>query len=37
MLTVWLAVSALRAGRDPAFAWGGIALAAAAFAIVVIA
>jgi hypothetical protein len=36
VLTAWMAVSALRAGRDPAWAWGGLALAAAAIAIVVL-
>lgn len=37
MLTIWAAVTALRAGRDPLYAWGGLALAAAAIAAVFVA
>jgi len=34
VLTIWAAVTSLRASRDPLLAWGGLALAAAAVAIV---
>jgi len=34
VLTGWAAVTALRAGRDPAFAWVGIALGVVAIAAV---
>jgi len=34
LLTGWTAVTALRAGRDPAFAWVGIALGVASIAAV---